>query len=172
MAGKLAKVSIVLLPIIGLLMSAASAFALSVGVAPGRMDFTVRPGGSEAQTLNVINQSDQASYFQVYIEGGNQGWFEITPEEFTLNGGEARGVEIAVAPSLFAAAGDHDFDMCIVCLPPEAELRIGAGVKVPTHVQVTEFPIMALEWWIGIAAALLVLIIVIIVRLIARARYG
>ena len=172
MTGKLAKASIVLLPIIGLVLAAASAFALSVGVAPGRMDFTVRPGGTEAQTLNIINQSDQASQFQVYVEGGNEGWFEITPDEFTLNGGEARGVEIAVAPSLFTAAGDHDFDMCIVCLPPEAELRIGAGVKVPTHVQVTEFPIMALGWWIAIAAALLVLIIVIIVRLIARARYG
>jgi len=172
MAGKLAKVSIVLLPIIGLLLAAASALALSVGVAPGRMDFTVRPGGTEAQTLNIINQSDQASRFQVYVEGGNEGWFEITPAEFTLNGGEARGVEISVAPSLFTTAGDHDFDMCVVCLPPEAELRIGAGVKVPTHVQVTEFPIMALGWWIGIAAALLVLITVIIVRLIARARYG
>jgi P pilus assembly chaperone PapD len=172
MKGKVAKASVVLLPIIGLALAASSALALSVGVAPGRMDFTVRPGGTEAQTLNIINQSDQASHFQVYVEGGNEGWFEITPAEFTLNAGEARGVEIAVAPSLFTAAGDRDFDMCIVCLPPEAELRIGAGVKVPTHVQVTEFPIMALGWWIAIAAALLVLIIVIIVRLIARARYG
>jgi P pilus assembly chaperone PapD len=172
MAGKLAKASILLLPIIGLMLAATSALALSVGVSPGRMDFTVRPGGSEVQTLNVINQSDQPSHFQVYIDGGNQGWFEITPEEFTLNGGEVRRVEIAVAPSLFTAAGDHDFDMCVVCLPPETELRVGAGVKVPTHVQVTEFPIMALGWWIAIAAALLVLIIVIIVRLIARARYG
>ncbi len=172
MAGKLAKTLTVLLPIIGLMLAASSALALSVGVSPGRMDFTVRPGGTEVQTLNVINQSEQPSHFQVYIEGGNQGWFEITPEEFTLNGGEARGVEIAVAPSLFTAAGDHDFDMCVVCLPPETELRVGAGVKVPTHVQVTELPIMALGWWIAIAAALLVLITVIIVRLIARARYG
>jgi len=172
MAGKLAKAAIVALPIIGLLMSAASALALSVGVAPGRMDFTVRPGGSEVQTLNIINQSDQASRFQVYVEGGNEGWFEIEPDQFILNAGEVRGVEIAVAPSLFTAAGDHDFDMCVVCLPPETELRVGAGVKVPTHVEVTEFPVMALGWWIAIAAALLVLIIVIIVRLIARARYG
>ncbi|NQT31636.1 MAG: hypothetical protein HQ588_04805 [Deltaproteobacteria bacterium] len=172
MTGKLAKASVVLLPIIGLVLAAASALALSVGVAPGRMDFEVRPGGTEVQTLNIINQSDQASQFQVYVEGGNEGWFEITPAEFTLNAGEVRGVEIAVAPSLFTAAGDHDFDMCILCLPPEAELRIGAGVKVPAHVQVTEFPIMALQWWIASAAALLVLIIVIIVRLIARARYG
>lgn len=172
MAGKLAKTLTILLPIIGLMLAASSALALSVGVSPGRMDFTVRPGGSEVQTLNVINQADQPSHFQVYIDGGNQGWFEITPDEFTLNGGEARGVEIAVAPSLFTTAGDHDFDMCVVCLPPETELRVGAGVKVPTHVEVTEFPIMALGWWIAIAAALLVLIIVIIVRLIARARYG
>ncbi|MBA7573517.1 hypothetical protein ES708_15315 [subsurface metagenome] len=172
MAGKLAKASVVLLPIIGIVLAASSALALSVGVAPGRMDFEVRPGGTEVQTLNIINQSDQASQFQVYVEGGYEGWFKITPAEFTLNAGEVRGVEIAVAPSLFTAAGDHDFDMCILCLPPEAELRIGAGVKVPTHVQVTEFPIMALGWWIAIAAALLVLIIVIIVRLIVRARYG
>ena len=172
MAGKLVKLFIVLLPVIGLVLAASSALALSVGVAPGRMDFEVRPGGTEVQTLNIINQSDQASHFQVYVEGGNQGWFEINPAQFTLNAGEVKEVEIAVAPSLFAAPGDHDFDMCIVCLPPETELRVGAGVKVPTHVEVTEFPIMALGWWIAIAAALLVLIIVIIVRLIARVRYG
>jgi hypothetical protein len=171
MPGRLAKVAIVALPIIGLLMSAASALALSVGVAPGRMDFTVRPGGTETQTLNVINQSDQASQFQVYAEG-DESWFDITPAEFTLDAGEVRGVEIAVAPSLFTAAGDHDFDICVLCLAPESELRVGAGVKVPAHVEVTEFPIMALGWWIAIAAALLVLIIVIIVSLIARARYG
>ena len=129
-------------------------------------------GGTEMQTLNIINQSDQVSHFQVYVEGGHEGWFEITPAEFTLNAGEVTGVEIAVAPSLFAAAGDHDFDMCIVCLPPETELRVGAGVKVPTHVQVTEFPIMALEWWIAAAALLLALIIGIIVGWRVRARYG
>jgi P pilus assembly chaperone PapD len=172
MPGRLVKASIVLLPLFGLLLAASSALALSVGVAPGKLDFKVRPGGTEVQTLNVINQSEQAAQFQVYIEGENQSWFEITPAEFSLGAGEVRGVEIAVAPSLFTTAGDHDFETCILCLPPETELRVGAGVKVPAHVQVTEFPIMALGWWIAIAAALLVLIIVIIVRLIARARYG
>jgi hypothetical protein len=171
MPGRLVKAAIVALPLIGLLMSAASVWALSVGVTPGRMDFTVRPGGTETQTLNVINQSDQASQFQVYIEG-DEGLFEINPAEFTLGAGEVREVEIAVAPSLFAAAGDRDFDICVLCLAPEAELRVGAGVKVAAHVEVTEFPVMALGWWLGIAAALMVLIIVIIVRLIARARYG
>ena len=171
MAGKLAKASVVLLPIIGLLLAASSALALSVGVSPGKMDFKVRPGGTAVQTLNIINQSEQAAQFQVYIEGGHEGWFEITPAQFTLNGGEVRGVEIAVAPSLITATGDHDFTICVLCLAPEAELRVGAGVKVPAHVQVTEFPIMALEWWIATAAFVLALITGIIVGWRIRARY-
>jgi len=172
MPGRLVKASIVLLPIIGLVLAASSALALGVGVAPGRMDFKVRPGGSQVQTLNIINQSDQAYRFQVYIEGSHDGWFEITPDQFTLNAGEVRGVEVAVAPSLFTVPGDHDFDTCILCLPPETELRVGAGVKVPTHVQVTEFPIMALQWWIAAAALLLALIIGLLVGWRIRARYG
>lgn len=172
MPGRLVKASIVVLPIIGILLAASSALALGVGVAPGRMDFKVRPGSTEVQTLNVINQSDQEAQFQVYVEGGNGSWFEITPAEFSLSAGEVKGVEIAVAPPLVTIPGDHDFDMCIVCLPPEANLSIGAGIKVPTHVQVTEFPIMALQWWIASATLLLALIIGVIVGWRVRARYG
>jgi len=172
MPGRLVKASIVLLPIIGLVLAASSALALGVGVAPGRMDFKVRPGGSQVQTLNIINQSDQAYRFQVYVEGGHDGWFEITPDDFTLNAGEVRGVEITVGPSLFTVPGDHNFETCILCLPPETELRVGAGVKVPTHVQVTDFPLMALQWWLAAAALLLALILGIIVGWRVRARYG
>jgi P pilus assembly chaperone PapD len=172
MPGRLVKLSILLLPIMGLLLAASSALALGVGVAPGRMDFKVRPGGNQIQILNIVNQSDQAYRFQVYIEGGNEGWFEITPDNFTLNAREVRGVEVAVAPSLFTVPGDHDFETCILCLPPETELRVGAGVKVPTHVQVTELPIMTIQWWIVAAALLLVLVIGLIVGWRVRARYG
>jgi P pilus assembly chaperone PapD len=172
MPGRLVKASIALLPLLGLLISASSALALSVGVAPGRMDFKVRPGGTAVQTLNVINQSQQAAQFQVYLEGGHEGWFEINPAQFTLRGGEVKKVEITVAPSLITATGDHDFTICVLCLAPETELRVGAGVKVPAHVQVTEFPIMALRWWIATAAFVLALIIGIIVGWRLRARYG
>jgi P pilus assembly chaperone PapD len=172
MPGRLVKASIVLLPLLGLLISASSALALSVGVAPGRMDFKVRPGGTAVQTLNVINQSQQAAQFQVYLEGGHEGWFEINPAQFTLRGGEVKKVEITVAPSLITATGDHDFTICVLCLAPETELRVGAGVKVHTHVQVTDFPIMALKWWIASATLLLALILGIIVGRRIRARYG
>ena len=172
MPRRLIKTIIMLLPVLGLLLAASSAMALSLGVTPGKMDFTVRPGGTETQTLNVINQSHQDALFEVYVEGGNGGWFEITPEQFTLSAGEVRAVEIAVAPSLFTVPGDHQFDMCVVCLPPEAELTVGAGIRVPTNVQITEFPIMPLQWWLAAAALLLALIVGIIVGWRVRARYG
>jgi P pilus assembly chaperone PapD len=172
MPGRLVKASIVLLPVIGLLLAASSALALGVGVAPGRMEFKVRPGGSQVQTLNIINQSDQAYRFQVYVEGGHDGWFDISPDDFTLNAGEVRAVEIAVAPSLFTVPGGHDFDTCVLCLPPETELRVGAGVKVPTHVQVTDFPIMTIQWWIAGAVLLLALVLGLLVGRRLRARYG
>jgi len=172
MLGRLLKVSIVVLPVIGVLLYTSSVLALGVGVAPGKMEFKVRPGGSEVQTLHVINQSNQETEFQVYVEGGNKNWFEITPAEFTLGAQEVREVEVAVAPPLITAPGEHDFSMCIVCLTPESNLRIGAGVKVPAHVQITEFPIMALKWWIAAAVLVLALVIGIIVGFIRRARYG
>ncbi len=172
MPGRLLKASIVLLPIIGALLTASSALALSVGVAPGKMEFNVRPGSTEVQTLHVINQSDQETQFQVYVEGGNQGWFEITPAEFTLKPQDIKAVEITVAPPLITTPGEREFTTCVVCLPPGADLRIGAGVKVPTHVQITDFPIMPLELWLAAGVFALALILGIIVgRLKRRASY-
>jgi hypothetical protein len=170
MLSRLLKALVVMLSIIGLLLCTSSALALGVGVAPGKMEFKVRPGGSEVQTLYVINQSDQESEFQVYVEGKNKNWFDITPSRFTLKANETRGVEITVAPPLLTIPGDRDFSTCILCLAPETDLRIGAGVKVPTHVQITAFPIMAIEWWIATAIFILALVLGIIVG--RRRRYN
>lgn len=172
MPGRLLKASAVVLPIIVVLLTTSSALALSVGVAPGKMEFRVRPGSTEVQTLHVINQSDQETQFQVYVEGSNQDWFEITPAEFTLEAQDVKAVEITVAPPLITTSGEHDFTTCVVCLPPGTDLRLGAGIKVPTHVQITEFPIMPLEWWLTAAVFALALILGIIVgRLKRRAGY-
>ena len=170
MLSRLFKVSIVMLPIMGLLLGTSSALALGVGVAPGKMEFKVRPGGSEVQTLYVINQSDQETEFQVYVEGKNKNWFEITPSQFTLKAKETRGVEIAVAPPLITIPGDHDFSMCVLCLASEPDLRMGAGVKVPAHVQITG-PIMAMELWIATAVSISALVLGIVVGRRRRVKY-
>jgi len=130
--------------------------ALGLGVAPGKLDFSVRPGGTEMKTLNVINQSNQESLFRVYVEGEFEEWFLISPGEFTLAPQQSKGVEIVVAPPL-TASDEHDFSICVVSLPPGSDLRIGAGIKVPAHVQILEFPI-ALILGCGITALALVLL--------------
>ena len=151
MLRRLSQSLIIVLPVIVLLLYASSALAFGIGVAPGKMEFTIRPGGTEAQTLHVINQADQQSEFQVYIEGGNEEWFMITPGEFSLSAHETESVAITVAPPLTTPPEDQDFTVCVVSVPPSSDLRVGAGIKVPAHVRITELPVMALQWWIASA---------------------
>jgi len=142
--------------VLSLIIFPSPVLALELGVTPGKLDLSVRPGGTEAKTLNVINQSNQESLFRVYVEGEYEEWFLITPGEFTLASQQSKDVEIVVAPPL-TASDEHDFSICVVSLPPGSDLRIGAGIKVPAHVQILEFPI-ALILGCGITALALVLL--------------
>jgi len=114
----------------------------------------VRPGGTEVQTLHVINQSNQMCEFHVHVEGTYREWFVISPGEFTLPPQQSRAVEIAVAPPL-TATDEHDFSICVVSLPPGSGLRIGAGVKVPVHVEIREYPVALIAGG-GVAALALI----------------
>ena len=172
MLRRLFKALIVVLPIIVLLLFTSSAAAVGIGVTPGRMEFSIRPGGTEMKTLHVINQANQKSEFQVYVEGENGAWFTIIPGEFTLNAQETRSVEILVAPPLTTAPEEHDFSICITSVPPSSDLSIGAGIKVPTHVQITELPVMAIQWWIASVVILAIVAIGLLVLWRRKARHA
>ena len=144
--------------------------ALGIGVTPGKLEFSVRPGGTEVQTLHVVNQSNRISEFRLYVEGEYEEWFVISPGEFTLPPQQNRAVEIAVAPP-FTATNEHDFAICVVSLPPGSALRIGAGVKVPVHVQVNEYP-MALIAGGGVAALAVIAGTIALIWRRRRARYA
>jgi len=159
-------------PLLGVLVYAASALALSVGVSPGKLAYSVRPGGVEINTLSVVNQDSEASDFEVYVEGENSEWFTVTPGSFTLGGQEQKSVEIALAPPITAPPQEFDTTVCVVSLTPGADLRIGAGIKVSTHVQVTALPIMSFQWWIVAAVILVVIVIGAFILWRRRVRYG
>ena len=142
--------------VLSLIILPSQVLALGLGVAPAKLDFIVRPGGNEMKTLHVINQSNQESIFRVYVEGEYEEWFLINPGEFMLASQQSRGVEIVVAPP-FTASDEHDLSICVVSLPPDSNLGIGAGVKVPTNIQVLAFPI-ALILGGGVAVVLLLLL--------------
>jgi hypothetical protein len=168
------KAAVVLLPIIGLMLAASSVLAAGVGVTPGKMEFRVRPGGMEVQTLSIINPSDEELQFLVYVEGEHEEWFKVTPSEFTLSPRENRDIEVAVTPPItaFIDAKDHDLSICVVSLLSGYNLNVGAGVKVAAHVQLLEFPLMAVQWWIVTAVLIVALVMGIIVGRRRRVRYG
>jgi len=163
-----------LLSIIVLLSFSSSALAVGVGVTPGKMEFRVRPGGIEAQTLSVVNPSDEESQFMVYVEGEHEEWFRITPGEFTLGPQESRGIEVAVAPPLttFIATEHHDFSVCVVSLTPGYDLNLGAGARVAAHVQLLGLPLMAIQWWLVAAVLAVALVTAVIVWRRRRARHA
>jgi len=170
MSRRLLKAFILLLPVAGVLIYASSALALGIGVTPGKMAFTVRPGSTELQTLYVINQNNSASEFEVYTEGDDGEWCTITPGKFTLDGQERKNVEISVAPPVTASPDEYDLSICIISVPPGSDLRIGAGVKVPALVQITELPVMAVQWWI--ASLVLILVVLAAGTIILMRRKG
>ena len=171
MLSRLSKALIVMLPVIGLLLCTSSALAFGIGVAPGKMEFSLRPGDAEVQTLHVTNQANQKSEFQVYVEGEDEEWFVITPGKFTLGAQETKSVEILVAPPLTTAPEEHDFSICVVSIPPNSDLSIGAGIKVPTHVQITELPVMAIQWWIASIVILAIVAVGLLVLWRRKARH-
>ena len=171
MLSRLSKALIVMLPVIGLLLCTSSALAFGIGLAPGKMEFSLRPGDAEVQTLHVINQANQKSEFQVYVEGENEEWFMVTPGEFTLDANETKSVEIVIAPPLTTAPEEHDFSICVVSIPPNSDLSIGAGIKVPTHVQITELPVMAIQWWIASIVILAIVAVGLLVLWRRKARH-
>jgi len=151
-----------LLVVLSLIIFPSQVLALGLGVTPGKLDFSVQAGGAETKTLNVINQSDRESPFRVYVEGEFEEWFLISPGDFTLAPQQSKDVEIVVAPPL-TASDEHDFSICVVSLPAGSDLRIGAGIKVPAHVQILEYPV-ALILGGGIATLALVVLTSILIR--------
>jgi len=169
---RLCRALIIVMPTAVLLLCNSSVLALGIGVAPGKMAFNIQPGSTGVQTLHVINQSGQESEFQVYAEGEKAEWVEITPGEFILDAQETRGVEIMIAPPLMEEPKAHILSICVVSLPPDSDLRIGAGVKVPVHVQITEFPVMAIQWWMVSAVIVVAVAIGMIVWWRRKAKHA
>ena len=139
--------------------------AMGLGVIPGRLDFHVRPGGTETQTLHVVNQSDAPSHFEVYVEGEWTDWFAVAPGEFILHGGEVKAVEIALATPLTAKLQEYEATVCVVTLQPDSDLRLGAGIRIPARARVTVLGLSAttVRWWLAGALATAGLTIAIVV---------
>lgn len=119
------------------LISATPARATGLGIAPPKLDVGVRLPSSATAILYVINTGRSEAAYKVYVNDEDyKGWFTVEPEEFNLPPGANRAVEITISPPLLAF-GQHETYVCSTSHPPSSGYVIGAGIKVPICIQVS-----------------------------------
>lgn len=107
--------------------------ALGLGVTPGALKFETGPVRPASQSLEVFNQTDATCAFQAYVDEEYSDWVTVEPSEFVLGPSKSHTVDVTVSPRL-SAAQEHDFVVYVVSFARGSNLRIGAGVKIPVHV--------------------------------------
>jgi hypothetical protein len=159
-----------LVALLGILLFPSGAAASGIGITPGSLRIESYPLMKTSESVVVINTSSNGGLCQVYIEGEVKEWVSVSPEEFILEPGGNRVVEITVTPPL-GARGDYEATICAVSLLAASELKVGCGVKVPLQVivglappagRVAEFAAGSPLLWLIIAVVLAIAIPLII----------
>ncbi len=145
--------------------------AAAAGAAPGELHFD---STGRSQTLYVINTGQDEARYYVYADEEYASWFVITPDEFNLDAGANREVSVTVSPPE-GASGNHTVSIRIVAFEPSADLKVGAGVKIPAYVSVETLPPPAkaaptLQMWIVAAIVVPIVLAAILLVLLRRKR--
>ena len=110
--------------------------AFGVGVTPGNLDFSAQIGGSDTESLFVINTGTEVSNYKVYVDEDYADWFDISPDNFTLNANENKEVILTLKPQI-SAIGDFNFMAYVVVSSPSSDFSVGSGIKVPVHTTIS-----------------------------------
>lgn len=154
---------LLLLVLIGSVLVPCQASAVGVGAAPSELDFSIRPGGSATETLYVINTGDSEAHYRVYVDKEYEGWFDISPDGFSLAPQANKETQITVSPPLFSF-GDHSTHIYVVAANSQLQLGVDAGIKVPVHIRISN-----LFLWVGLGIAV-ALLLALTLSLIRRRR--
>lgn len=110
--------------------------AIGVGVTPGNLNFSAQAGGSDTKSLFVINTGTEVSNYRVYVDEDYAGWFEISPDNFSLGVNENKEVMLKLKPPI-STKGEIDFKAYAVSSSPSSDFSVGSGIKVPVHATVS-----------------------------------
>ena len=123
------------------LMFTQTVSAFGVGVTPGNLDFSMQIGGSDTESLFVFNTGTEVSNYKVYVDKDYADWFDISPDNFTLNANENKEVILTLKPQI-SAIGDFNFMAYVVVSSTSSDISIGHGIKIPVHAKVSNSGIM------------------------------
>jgi len=115
--------------------------ASGVGVTPGNLDFSMQIGGSDTESIFVFNTGTEVSNYKVYVDKDYADWFDISPDNFTLNANENKEVILTLKPQT-SAAGNFNFMAYVVVSSTSSDVSIGHGIKIPVYAKVSNSGIM------------------------------
>ncbi len=124
-----------LLTLIFISFSVAQVMASGVGFSPGRLEFDDNSKGMPT-TLYVLNTGEETSNYRVYAEAQYEGWFVISPTEFSLDTSEHKPITISLSAS-DVPLGEHNAKICVVAFADTIDAKVGTGAKVPVHITIT-----------------------------------
>jgi hypothetical protein len=124
--------SIVLFSALFLLVNSSTVLAVGLGVSPAKLYFEPIRGNEEGNAqLTVMNTDDTATRYRVYVRDADyRDCFDIEPSEFILQPGKNKSVSVRYCPSNDMPVLEKGY-ICIVTLPADGGLKIGAGIRVP-----------------------------------------
>lgn len=105
-------------------------------VTPGNLNFSAQVGGSDTESLFVVNTGSEVLNYKLYVDEDYVDWFDILPENFNLSGKEKKEVKLKLKPHL-SANREYYFKVYVVASPPSSDFCVGSDIKVPVHATVS-----------------------------------
>ena len=105
-------------------------------VTPGNLIFSAQVGGSDTESLFVVNTGTEVLNYKVYVDEDYVDWFDILPDNFNLSNSENKEVKLILKPPL-SANGEYEFKVYFVASSPSSDLCVGSDIKVPVHATVS-----------------------------------
>jgi len=118
-----------------ILVQAAAASDIGVGVSPGNLSYRLAPGTSAEQSIYVINTGNETATYNVFLDdNAYDSWFTFSISSFELRAGENREVKVKLyVPA--STEGNVDCKIKVPCTVPGGD--IGTGVIIPVHIEVS-----------------------------------
>jgi len=105
-------------------------------VTPSNLNFSAQVGGSDTESLFLLNTGTEVLNYKVYVDEDYVDWFDILPDNFNLSSSEKKEVKLILKPPL-SANGEYGFKLNIVASHPSSDFCEGSDIKVPVQATVS-----------------------------------
>jgi len=156
-------------------LSINSVLAIGVGARPSFLEFELKTGQLKTAEILVYNLSQEAGIFQVFPDELDD-WLKITPDNFRLEAGENKKVEIKI---LAKEGGRKATNLSVLATPLDrSSFSVGPGLKIPLKLNIREerpiflasvLAVLFQNWpWFGIGILVICLIGLLLIKYLKR----